>query len=294
MILSLLNEHFLDSFFCRRTAIDAIPSQNVLLIGAGVSSTDIAREISPVARQIYQSCRGNAFDLPTSLLPENARRVGEISSFNLSSDQYDEELPDQAHEHAILGTVTLKDGTVLRDIHQVLACTGYHCSYPFLRELHRDTMAAQDADNHVLVTDGTQMHNLHKDIFYIPYPTLSFVGVPYFGATLSLFEFQAIALAAVYAGRANLPSKGAMREAYRERLQRKGLGKKFHSVLGEEVNYVRDLVDWINEDGAAQGAKAVEGHTQSWRAAHANQVQRLRENAEAKGKRFVETEISTW
>lgn len=284
----------MDSSFRHRTSIDAIPSQNVLLIGAGVSSTDIAREISPVARQIYQSCRGNAFDLPISFLPENARRVGEVSSFNLSSDQYDEELPNQAHERAISATITLKDGTVLRDIHQVLVCTGYHCSYPFLRELHQDTMAPKDADDQVLVTDGTQMHNLHKDIFYIPDPTLSFVGVPYYGATLSLFEFQAIAITAVYAGIANLPSRGAMREAYRERLQRKGLGKKLHSVLGEEVDYVRDLVDWINEDGAAQGAKPVEGHTQSWRTAHAHRVQWLRENAEAKGKRFVETDISTW
>lgn len=270
------------------------PSQNVLLIGAGVSSTDIAREISPIAKQIYQSCRGGDFDFPASLLPEKARRVGEVSSFNLPSDQHGEELPTQPEEHAIPATVTLKDGTVLREIHQVLVCTGYHCSYPFLRELHYDSMSAQHADDHVLVTDGTQMHNLHKDIFYIPDPTLSFVGVPYYSATFSLFEFQAMAVAAVYAGRANLPSRGAMREAYRERLQRKGHGRRFHSMLGEEVEYVQDLVSWINEDGAAQGAKPVEGHTQSWHAAHAQQVQRMRENAERKGKRFVEGDISSW
>lgn len=155
-------------------------------------------------------------------------------------------------------------------------------------------MAAQDADDYVLVTDGTQVHNLHKDIFYIPEPTLSFVGVPYFGATLSLFEFQAIAVAAVYAGRANLPSSGAMREAYRERLQRKGHGKRFHSLLGEEVAYVQDLVSWINKDGATRGAKSVEGHTQPWLAANAHRFQRIREMAEAKGKNFVLTDISTW
>ena len=228
------------------------------------------------------------------MLPDNARRVGEVSSFNPSSDQHGEELPTQAQEHAIPATITLKDGTVLRDIHQVLVCTGYHCSYPFLRELHRDSMAAQDADDHVLVTDGTQMHNLHKDIFYIPDPTLSFVGVPYYTATLSLFEFQAIAIAAVYAGRANLPSGRAMRETYIERLHRKGHGRKFHSLLGEEVSYVQDLVDWINRDGAAKGAKPVEGHTQSWHAANAQRIQRMRMNAEAKGKRFVENDISSW
>lgn len=149
-------------------------------------------------------------------------------------------------------------------------------------------MAVQDADQDVLVTDGTQMHNLHQDIFYIPDPTLSFMGVPYYSATLSLFEFQAIAVAAVYAGRANLPSRGAMREAYRERLKRKGHGRRLHSMLGEEVSYVQDLVGWINKDGAAQGAKPVEGHTQSWHAANANRSQSLRKDAGVKGNQLAE------
>lgn len=56
--------------------------QNVLLIGAGVSSLDIAREISTTAKSIYQVSRGGIFDLPTSFLPPGATRIsGEVRAF---------------------------------------------------------------------------------------------------------------------------------------------------------------------------------------------------------------------
>ena len=42
--------------------------------------------------------------------------------------------------------------------------------------------------------NNQQTHNLHKDIWYIPDPTLAFVGVPYHVATFSLFEFKSFRL----------------------------------------------------------------------------------------------------
>lgn len=140
-------------------------------------------------------------------------------------------------------------------------------SYPFLPSLPTTpspSSPVNDPNNilHLLVTDGTMTHNLHKDIFYIPDPTLSFIGVPFHCATFSLFEFQAIALAAVYAGRARLPSTDAMRAEYNERLGRKGPGRSFHSLITEELDYVRNLVEWINTDDPR--GEVVEGHTVSW------------------------------
>lgn len=140
-------------------------------------------------------------------------------------------------------------------------------SYPFLPSLPTlpsPSALVHDRNNilHLLITDGTMTHNLHKDIYYIPDPTLSFIGVPFHCATFSLFEFQAIALAAVYAGRARLPSADAMRAEYNERLGRKGPGRSFHSLMMEEVDYVRDLVEWINSDDPR--GLVVEGHTVSW------------------------------
>ncbi|MCJ1288981.1 hypothetical protein MMC34_000512 [Xylographa carneopallida] len=253
-------------------------NQNLLLVGAGTSSTDIAREISPFAKEVYQVSRGGLFDLPESFLPGKVKRVGAIEYFSdvpLQEESGDRPAEGLQEEQAIPGTVKLKDGTLLSNIHRVLLCTGYHCSYPFLPSLHDDAAPVSAASPHVLVTDGTQTHNLHKDIFYIPDPTLAFVGVPYYSATFSLFEFQAIAVAAAYARRATLPTEEAMRREYERRVRRKGYGRSFHSLKEEEVEYVRDLVGWVNQGAAARGLPLVEGHTEEWLAARKARIQQI-------------------
>jgi len=101
-------------------------------------------------------------------------------------------------------------------------------------------------------------------MFYIPDPTLTFVGVPYHVATFTLFEFQAIAVAAVFSERAWLPTREEMRGEYRERVERKGCGRSFNSLLGEEVRYVRELVGWLNGNAEVTGGEKVERHSEAW------------------------------
>ena len=255
--------------------------QNVLLIGAGVSSTDIAREISPLANKIYQSSRDSAWDLPVSFLPLNTTRVAEIASFS----------PPQREQR---GFVTLKDGTVLWDVDRVIICTGYHIAYPFLSHLHSDSTPLRAASPTVLVTDGTMVHNLHRDIFYIPDPTLTFVGTSYYVATFTLFEFQAIAVAAVFSGKAELPSVEEMRVEYNEKVKVKGLGRGFHNLRGEEMDYVEELVGWINETSAP--GENVEGHSERWREEHKLRLEKIRGMFEVQ-ERVVEvglTDIKFW
>lgn len=213
--------------------------------------------------------------MPATLLPSNGTRVSDIGSFetpipvNLRSD-----LNPMA---PIPYIVVLRDKRILTNIHRIIICTGYHISLPFLRSYHSDTTAASKASDTILVTDGTQYHNLHKDIFYIPDPTLAFVGVPYFTATFTLFEFQAIALAAVWSGKADLPSEEEMRKEYKEKLEKKGSGKGFHSLKGEEVAYASSLVEWLNRDGAKVGAELVEGHDAAWHVANADRIALFRQ-----------------
>lgn len=226
--------------------------QTVLLIGAGVSSTDIAREITPFAKKIYQSSRGGQFDLPLGFLPEGTDRVADVASF---------EVPPPSNNG--LGAVTLTDGTVLH-VDRVVICTGYLMTVPFLPELVNDSIPVEAADEKVIVTDGTQYHNLHKDIFYIPDPTLAFVGVPAYSATFTFFEFQAIAVDAVFSRRAKLPPTSQLRAEYQAKVEKKGFGRAFHSVRDEEVEYVKELVDWINSTAEAAGAKKVESHSEQW------------------------------
>ncbi len=152
---------------------------------------------------------------------------------------------------------------------RVIICTGYHCTYPFLSSYHRDSITPPQADETALVTDGTQMHNLHKDIFYIPDPTLAFVGVPYHIATFSLFEFQAITVAAVFSEKVPLPKEDEARAEYRRKVEEKGFGRNFHSLRGKDVEYANDLLAWINPSIVAAGEAPVEGHSEEWKAEYA-------------------------
>ncbi|KAJ5813178.1 hypothetical protein N7447_010201 [Penicillium robsamsonii] len=231
--------------------------KNVLLLGGGVSSLDIAKEISGTAKHVYQSTRNGAFDLPESALPENASRIAEVEVFesptSTSSDT----------EHLPL-IVRLKSGEFLKDIDTIILCTGYQMAIPFLDDYNDYGVSATEANDRVLVTDGTQVHNLHKDIFYIPDPTLAFVGIPFYTATFSLFEFQAIAVAAFLSGVAQLPSTTNLRTEYESRVAKKGLGRNFHSLKDQEKPYVDELIEWVNTGKIERGLPLIEGHTETW------------------------------
>lgn len=205
------------------------------------------------------------FDLPVTMLPSNATRIGPVASFSALEPSSADSLRQTA---PIPGVVTLADGQTIQGIDHIILCTGYHMSYPFLKYLHSDTTPPDAADDHVLVTDGLQMHNLSRDIFYIPDPSLAFIGVPYHVATFSFFEYQAIAVARVFSDKAQLPTQQEMRDAYRKRIADKGIGRAFHSLMGSaESEYVDDLVAWLNRDGAAINAPHISGHSPEWRAA---------------------------
>lgn len=213
---------------------------------------DIASELGPVAKKVYQSSRGGAYDLSAAMLPENGSQIAGIVSFTLPKDLKSP------------GSVALTTGEVLNDIDRIIIATGYHCAFPFLSELHSDNVEPQNANETALVTDGKQVHNLHKDIFYIPDPSLAFIGVPYYVATFTLFEFQAIAIAATFAGKAVLPTQEEMRDEYNARVAAKGYGRNFHSLKDQDASYANELLNWINADLEKIGEKTWEGHTKEW------------------------------
>jgi hypothetical protein len=176
----------------------------------------------------------------------------------------------------IPATLTLKSGQKLCGIDYVILCTGYHLTLPFLTHFHSDDTPVDKAGHDVLVTDGSQFHNLHKDIFYIEDSSLAFVGIPFFTATFTLFEFQAMVVAKVFSGQVKLPSKEAMRVDYEARVVIKGYGKAFHSLRDGEVEYVNELLVWVNKDLESSGRKRLDGHSEQWHAAKVEQMQRIK------------------
>ncbi|THY11034.1 dimethylaniline monooxygenase [Aureobasidium pullulans] len=261
--------------------------KNVLVIGAGVSSTDICRELGSVAAEVWQSSRGGEYDLLPSMLPENCTRVSGIAGFSpLSSTPV---LDDTA---PIPGSILLSSGEELNNIHHVILATGYHMSYPFLPHLHDDNATPEHASEEILVTTGQITHNLHKDIFYIPDPTLAFIGVPYHVATFSLFEFQAMCVAAVFSGSSTLPQQQELRKEYQNRIDKKGIGRALHSLKDDEgeIGYVREMVAIVNQ-GRKEGEK-VEGHSKEWFEAYGRRLVRMKETRGRKGKVEVEEEVA--
>lgn len=221
-----------------------------------MSAFDIARELGPIAGKIYQSHRNGAFDLPGTLLPSNGTQVDEVIEFQVPKTR----IATLDENEPLPVTAILKSGRTICGLHNIIMCTGYHMTLPFLPDLHSDHTKAKDASPTTLVTDGTQIHNLHKDIFYIPDPSLIFIGIPYFTATFTLFEFQAMVAAKFVAGKVTLPSEEAMRREYEEKLALRGCGKTFHSLREREVEYVNDLLSFANP----QLAKKLSGHTETW------------------------------
>ncbi|KAK5996397.1 Flavin-containing monooxygenase ustF2 [Cladobotryum mycophilum] len=247
---------------------ELLRDKNVFIMGCGVSSLNICQELEGVAKHVYQSARGGIWDLPVSMLGKNARRVGGIESFELPDDASNEKLDKSA---PIPGTIVLKDGEVVSNLDQLILATGYITSFPFLSDLHEDDKPAEDAGPRTLVTrEGNMTHNLHRDMFYIEDPTLAFIGVPYHNATFSLFDFQAQVVARVLAGKAQLPSRDEMRNEYEKRIEEKGVGRLFHSMIeeGAEQSYVQELVDWVNKDAERHGLEPMKGHTEPWLKAH--------------------------
>ncbi|CAN9100634.1 unnamed protein product [Alternaria alternata] len=264
----------------KRSRVDSVHAsedledvESLLHAPPGVSATDIARELSPYANKIIQSQRNGKFDLPPSMLPDNAYRVDEIVSYD---EPRVNTLASLKETQPIPATVTLKSGAKICDIHHVILCTGYHLTLPFLSQLTSDETPVDQADDTLLVTDGTQFHNLHKDIFFINDPTLAFVGVPFFTATFTLFEFQAMVVAKVLSGQAKLPSKDAMRLEYNARVETKGYGKAFHSLRDQEASYVKELIAWVNSDLEKAGKERLRGHSDKWHSAKAEQMERMK------------------
>ncbi|KAL2166464.1 hypothetical protein VTG60DRAFT_2748 [Thermothelomyces hinnuleus] len=256
--------------------------RTVLLVGGGVSALDIGREIVGIAKETYQSVRGGKFDLPAGLFASGVKRVGQIDRFVLGEDDDEGEGEGEGGgggggEEGKKGngvggpreggSAVLRDGRVIRGIDAVILCTGYITTYPFLGPLQAPAVPKEEADDRVVITsDGCTTHNLHKDVFYIPDPSLAFVGVPYHASAFSLFDFQAEVVARVFAGKALLPSQRAMRSEYDERKPAiaSGGGAAFHSLMKRDVEYMRGIQEWVNRDAARLGHEPMDAIDEKW------------------------------
>ncbi|KAI1767706.1 MFS general substrate transporter [Hypoxylon sp. FL1150] len=219
-------------------------NQTVLVIGAGVSALDIANETAALGAKVIQSRRQSKYDLLGSRLREGVERVAMAAEFILDGTTAETNTQTLESGIPIPGKVVLEDGKVIEGIDHVVIATGYITSYPFLGELEQPLVPWQEADEKVITTsDGYITHNLHKDVFYIPDPSLAFIGVSHLVSTFSLFDFQAQVVAKIFAGQAKLPPQSAMKQEHKERKARFETGNRFHSMFGVEDAYIEKVLE---------------------------------------------------
>ncbi|KAI0476966.1 FAD/NAD(P)-binding domain-containing protein [Xylaria cf. heliscus] len=245
--------------------------KTILLIGAGASSLDIAREVDALGGTVYQSRRESKYDLTASRLPEAVKRVAMVAEFIVDQSNVSQPVHNGANTSAIPGKIVLEDGTTLENIDYVIIGTGYITSYPFLEHLEQPAVAWEDAGETTLITaDGYTTHNLHKDVFYIPDPTLVFIGVSHLVSTFSLFDFQARVMAKVLAGHVGLPAESTMKAEQKERKARFQPGDRFHALLLGEQTYIADVLSWVNAELTKAGLAPIEGMDAKWLIAYEN------------------------
>ncbi|KAI4592671.1 hypothetical protein KJ359_010573 [Pestalotiopsis sp. 9143b] len=248
--------------------------KTVIVIGAFISASEITNELISCGAKAYQSGKDTRFDFRISTNNENVEKVSMVAEFIIDTEKKDEvEEDSRAHDldddGAIPGRAVLEDGRVLEDIHHVIIATGYMTEYPFLdHHLQQRYTALEDADDTVITTaDGRTVHNLHEDIFYIPDPSLAFIGVSHFASTFSLYDFQAQVLAEVFAGRVKLPLAAVMKADQRHRKCRLLPGTNLNSIFLLDDFVIRRLMRWANQDLIPGGWEPLTGPDPAWWAA---------------------------
>lgn len=219
-------------------------TQAVLVVGSGVSAFDIGKDIALVASVVYQAVRKRERDgreavektieqFVWSTVPDNMHQVAEVIEFG-----------DPAPASTITEAgVMLADGSRLVGVDDVVLCTGYLYSMPFL-DSSSVLAGSSERERDIISPDGEHVRDLHMDMFYIPDPTLCFVGIPRNITTFQLFDLQAQAIAAVLAGKATLPSEPAMRTDF---ARRTGPGKELHSLgFAKETAYISCVAALVN------------------------------------------------
>ncbi|KAK8115452.1 hypothetical protein PG984_011954 [Apiospora sp. TS-2023a] len=186
-------------------------SKKVLIIGNSASGFDITNQVVTTAQlPVYQSRRSkNSFDGDEP--PDGIVWKPVITEYGAGD-----------------GRIVFADGTSLgfNDVDTIIYCTGYRPSFPFWNA-SANGQELYDYDNDKLV--GNYWHT-----FFYDHPTLALVGMPR-TLTFRSFEYQAVAVARVWAGRAAtpLPSVAEQQKWEKARLEAtRRNGTRFHDVGG--------------------------------------------------------------
>ncbi|KAK6465537.1 hypothetical protein DFJ63DRAFT_332958 [Scheffersomyces coipomensis] len=196
--------------------------KTVLIIGNFASGQDISVQLLVNAKQIYVSIK-DVEDSASQLTDTNdlIKYIGLVEEYNYDSNR----------------SVKTVDNQIIENIDVVIFCTGYLYSIPFLKS-YPD-----------LITDGNQIHQVYKQTFYIPDPSLSLPGLSKNVIPMPIAESEGAIIARYYSGRWKLPSQEDMQVEYEAEIKERGTGKAFHSLpYPVDVAFYKSLQKIIDDN----------------------------------------------
>ncbi|KAJ7882157.1 FAD/NAD-P-binding domain-containing protein [Mycena leptocephala] len=198
--------------------------KTVLIVGASVSASEIARDLRPFAHRIIASVRPPTN--PIGMRQRSLARFPNITEFVPEIASFE---PLTTHNDGIRsGKIHLINGSVLQGIDEIILATGYrgYALYP-----HNST--------------SRRPENIHWTGHYIPDPTLAYtIGRPW-----TMGRYQSYGLAKVWEGTACLPPPGLPTDDESE--------PSWRSMwLGDTV--FRRYITWLNDASLEHGGRFVE------------------------------------
>lgn len=194
--------------------------QKVLIIGNSASGIDISTQLITVAKGIVMSCVGEP--MFKGVIEDQTEQVDGIAKYDFENNR----------------SVVTKSGKVISNIDKILFCTGYLYEIPFLKSYTTGPNA--------IITDGTNIHDLYKQLFYIPDTSLILAGLPKSIIPFPFAEAQGQYVARILSGRLQLPSTEEMFKDYEREVAERGNGSSFH-VMGhlKDAEYCNEMFDLI-------------------------------------------------
>lgn len=194
--------------------------QKVIVIGNSASGLDIAFQVAQQAQQplLLSSRSASIFGVGAS--PPWRKDVPQCVEF----------LPSSTHDRA----VKFEDGQIEEHIDQVIFCTGYFYSLPFVRDFLPP-----------LITDGLRTLDVYRDLFHIKHSSLVLPVINQRVIPFPLAENQAAVVARVWSGRLQLPDQKEMRKWEADQIALHGNGKYFHlKPFPEDCAQINKLFRW--------------------------------------------------
>ncbi|KAK7753420.1 hypothetical protein SLS62_004711 [Diatrype stigma] len=206
----------------------------VIVIGGSVSAVEAIHEIRTVSKHpVIVSLRKPLYEFGwTPFVHPHIQVRSVIASVDADSK-----------------CVEFADGSVAQDVDLLLFATGYDFSFPFLSGVG---------------ISNRRIRGLYQHVFSQRDPTLAFLGMVSGGLTFRVFEWQAVAVARVFAGRVTLPPAEAMEKWEETTSDANGDGLSFFNIGTDYEGYFESLRSLAGEPARGTTGRILPKYEKSW------------------------------